>query len=600
MRCQIYKESRTRAGCEPCQVGNQAALSGFSLRCIAFFVYVIMRNAYAFIACPILKSGGKYMHIALYRKYRPKTFSQVIGQKYVVEALKNQIAAGKTGHAFLFTGTRGTGKTTCAKIFAKAVNCLHPVNGEPCLECDVCKGIENESIYDVTEMDAASNNSVEDIRDVLNEVNYLPVMAKYRVYIIDEVHMLSTAAFNALLKTLEEPPAHVIFILATTEIHKVPATILSRCQRYDFTKLAVEDIADALLEIAREESIDLTPPAAKMIASLSDGAMRDANSILDTCISMGNHIDEDTVANLVGISKDEDIFAFADNLIKGDMANALVALRTLTQRSADMRRLCEELITHFSNLLVANLVGSTPQLLNISREKFDRLKSQAVTCSHNFISFALNCFTDALDNISKGQNSKIAMDIAVYTMCNTQQIPQTVTARPQPAQPVQQVSQPVQPVQPAPQPVAAPQPVVPMEEKRPEPAPVQPAPQPKQPEVKPVPAEAEEKPVPFAWWQDVIDQLADIDVPLHSFIKNSTAYLYKNVVYIKGNEGLNNYIRTNKEVNGIIKNAIFNSCGKRYNIGGYKNIAHMFIETQHNSLDDILALRNLGVEVNIE
>ena len=357
MRCQIYKESRTRAGCEPCQVGNQAALSGFSLRCIAFFVYVIMLNAYAFIACPILKSGGTYMHIALYRKYRPKTFSQVIGQKYVVEALKNQIAAGKTGHAFLFTGTRGTGKTTCAKIFAKAVNCLHPVNGEPCLECDVCKGIENESIYDVTEMDAASNNSVEDIRDVLNEVNYLPVMAKYRVYIIDEVHMLSTAAFNALLKTLEEPPAHVIFILATTEIHKVPATILSRCQRYDFTKLAVEDIADALLEIAREESIDLAPPAAKMIASLSDGAMRDANSILDTCISMGNHIDEDTVANLVGISKDEDIFAFADNLIKGDMANALAALRTLTQRSADMRRLCEELITHFSNLLVANLVN---------------------------------------------------------------------------------------------------------------------------------------------------------------------------------------------------------------------------------------------------
>ena len=536
------------------------------------------------------------MHIALYRKYRPKTFSQVIGQKYVVEALKNQIAAGKTGHAFLFTGTRGTGKTTCAKIFAKAVNCLHPVNGEPCLECDVCKGIENESIYDVTEMDAASNNSVEDIRDVLNEVNYLPVMAKYRVYIIDEVHMLSTAAFNALLKTLEEPPAHVIFILATTEIHKVPATILSRCQRYDFTKLTVEDIADALLEIAKEENIDLTPPAAKMIATLSDGAMRDANSILDTCISMGNHIDEDTVANLVGISKDEDIFAFADSLIKGDMAASLATLRALTQRSADMRRLCEELISHFSNLLVANLVGSTPQLLNTSREKFEKLKNQAVTCSHSFISFALNCFTDALDNISKGQNSKIAMDIAVYTMCNTQQIPQTVTARPQPAQ--SQSVAPAQAVTPQPVPV---QPVVQMEEKQPV-APVQPQPVqlPKQPEVKPVPRQSEEKPVPFAWWRDVIDQIADIDVPLHSFIKNSTAYLYKSIVYIKGNEGLNNYIRTNKEVNGIIKNAIYNACGKRYNIGGYKNIANMFIETQHNSLDDILALRNLGVEVNID
>ncbi len=543
------------------------------------------------------------MHIALYRKYRPKTFSRVIGQKYVVEALKNQIAAGKIGHAFLFTGTRGTGKTSCAKIFAKAVNCLHPVNGEPCLECDVCKGIENESIYDVTEMDAASNNSVEDIRDVLNEVNYLPVMAKYRVYIIDEVHMLSAAAFNALLKTLEEPPAHVIFILATTEIHKVPATILSRCQRYDFTKLTVEDIADALLEIANEENIQLTPGAAKMIATLSDGAMRDANSILDTCVSMGNYIDEDTVANLVGVSKDEDIFSFTTNLIAGDMARSMQSLMELVQRSVDIRRLCEELITHFSNLLVANLVGSTAQLLNISQEKFDRLQQQAKTCSHNFISFALNCFTNALDSISKGQNAKIAMDIAVYTMCNTQQIPQAVPARPQP---VRQPAQPVN-VQPAPQPVSAPvqpvtqqpaaqQPVTPQEPQQPA-KPRQPVPQPKQDIAT---QQAEEKPVPFTYWQDVIDQIADVDIPLHSFIKNSDAYLYKSIVYIKGNEGLNNYIRTNKEVNGIIKNAIFTACGKRYNIGGFKNIAHMFVQAQHDSLDDILALRNLGVEVNID
>ncbi len=539
------------------------------------------------------------MHIALYRKYRPKTFSRVIGQKYVVEALKNQIAAGKIGHAFLFTGTRGTGKTSCAKIFAKAVNCLHPINGEPCLECDVCKGIENESIYDVTEMDAASNNSVEDIRDVLNEVNYLPVMAKYRVYIIDEVHMLSAAAFNALLKTLEEPPAHVIFILATTEIHKVPATILSRCQRYDFTKLTVEDIAEALLEIAREENIQLTPGAAKMIATLSDGAMRDANSILDTCVSMGNYIDEDTVANLVGVSKDEDIFAFTDRLIAGDMAGSMLSLRRLMGRSVDIRRLCEELITHFSNLLVANLVGSTAQLLNISREKFDRLQQQAKTCSHNFISFALNCFTDALDSIAKGQNAKIAMDIAVYTMCNTQQMPQSVPARPQPVSAPQQVvnTAPVQQaaqVQPAPAPVQQPEPQAA-------------APQPQvTPAVKTHPKQdiatqqAEEKPVPFAYWQDVIDIIADVDIPLHSFIKNSTAYLYKSIVYIKGNEGLNNYIRTNKEVNGIIKTAIFNACGKHYNIGGFKNIAHMFVEAQHDSLNDILALRNLGVEVNID
>ena len=546
------------------------------------------------------------MHIALYRKYRPKTFSRVIGQKYVVEALKNQIAAGKIGHAFLFTGTRGTGKTSCAKIFAKAVNCLHPINGEPCLECDVCKGIENESIYDVTEMDAASNNSVEDIRDVLNEVNYLPVMAKYRVYIIDEVHMLSAAAFNALLKTLEEPPAHVIFILATTEIHKVPATILSRCQRYDFTKLTVEDIAEALLEIAREENIQLTPGAAKMIATLSDGAMRDANSILDTCVSMGNYIDENTVANLVGVSKDEDIFAFTERLIAGDMAGSMLSLRELIGRSVDIRRLCEELITHFSNLLVANLVGSTAQLLNISQEKFDRLQQQAKTCSHNFISFALNCFTDALDSIAKGQNAKIAMDIAVYTMCNTQQVPQTVPVRPQIVPAPQQVvntatvQQPAPMRQPAPVQASVAQPA----QTAPQPEPQIPVSQPQQ--VKPrqkqdiVSQQAEEKPVPFAYWQDVIDIIADVDIPLHSFIKNSTSYLYKSIVYIKGNEGLNNYIRTNKEVNGIIKTAIFNACGKHYNIGGFKNIAHMFVEEQHDSLNDILALRNLGVEVNID
>ena len=285
------------------------------------------------------------MHVALYRKYRPKIFSEIVGQKYVVEALKNQIASGKIGHAFIFTGVRGTGKTSCAKIFAKAVNCLHPVNGEPCLECDICKGIENESIFDVTEMDAASNNSVEDIRDVLNEVNYLPVMAKYRVYIIDEVHMLSPAAFNALLKTLEEPPAHVIFILATTEIHKVPATILSRCQRYDFTKLTVEQISNSLLGIAQKENIFLTDEASKMIAYLADGAMRDADSILDTCISMGNTVDEDVVSNIVGISKDDDLQRFAQNLIAGDFAGSLLNLHTLYEKSADMRRLCEEMIS---------------------------------------------------------------------------------------------------------------------------------------------------------------------------------------------------------------------------------------------------------------
>ena len=206
------------------------------------------------------------MYRALYRKWRPQRFEDVVGQRAIVTALKNQITANRVGHAYLFTGVRGTGKTTCAKIFAKAVNCLHPVNGDPCGECEICKGIDNGSILDVVEMDAASNNGVDDIRDLRDETAYTPSACKYKVYIIDEVHMLSTAAFNALLKTLEEPPAHVIFILATTEIQKVPATILSRCQRYDFTRIGPEDIARRVEYIAGEEKLELSPDGAELIA----------------------------------------------------------------------------------------------------------------------------------------------------------------------------------------------------------------------------------------------------------------------------------------------------------------------------------------------
>lgn len=526
------------------------------------------------------------MHIALYRKYRPKTFSEVIGQKYVVQALKNQVAEGKIGHAFIFTGTRGTGKTSCAKIFAKAVNCLHPVNGEPCLECEVCKGIENESIFDVTEMDAASNNSVEDIRDVLNEVNYLPVMARYRVYIIDEVHMLSTPAFNALLKTLEEPPAHVIFILATTEIHKVPATILSRCQRYDFTKLTIDEIAGALLDIAGKEGIDLTEPAAKLIASMSDGAMRDANSILETCIAGGRRIDEDLVANITGVSRKDDIFDFVQRLSDMNTAMSLQKLMELTAASVDMKRLCEELISHFTGLLVASLNGSTAQLLNVSREKFDRLRAQAQSLSADFTSSAISRFSSALENISKGQDPKVAMDIAVYNLCSgmTQ-----VALQPRQSRPAAPVSSRPQPkVQRTPE----------QQEKAEKQRPKQNFSQPAQPIQ--AQTQASDMPVEFEQWQQVIDEIADVDIPLHSFIKNSRAWLYGGVVYIKGNESLNKYIRENKDVNAIIKKAIAKVCGRVYNIGGFKNIAHMFRQEQHSSLDDILALRERGVQVDVK
>ena len=496
------------------------------------------------------------MHIALYRKYRPKTFSEVVGQKVVVESLKNQIAAGKIGHAFLFTGTRGTGKTSCAKIFAKAINCQHNHNGEPCLQCDVCKGIENESVYDVTEMDAASNNSVEDIRDILSEVMYLPVMAKYKVYIIDEVHMLSTAAFNALLKTLEEPPAHVVFILATTELHKVPATILSRCQRYDFNKLSIEEIGEALMYIADCEDIGLSQSAARTIASLADGAMRDAASILDTCLSRGNVIDDDIVADVAGISKQEEILHLVDCIIKKDLPSALQEILILEQRSVDIKRLCEELITHFRNLLLANLPKSTYQLLNVSPEKFEKIKVQAETTNHAFIQTALSAFTTAFESISKGQNAKISLDIAIYTLCNTQIVPVSVV-------PAAQENRPVVSAQTV-------------------------APQPHQEEI-----------IPFAQWLNTIDIVGTVDKPLYSLLKGSRAYLYNNIVYIDGHEALNNYLRGNREAATIVKQAIQQACGKMHNIGGYKNIADKFTQPKSDGLEDILSLRNSGVEVNI-
>ena len=242
------------------------------------------------------------MYRALYRKWRPQRFEDVVGQRGIVTALRNQIATGRVGHAYLFTGVRGTGKTTCAKIFAKAVNCLHPQNGDPCGECEICKGIDNGSILDVVEMDAASNNGVDDIRDLRDETAYTPSACQYKVYIIDEVHMLSTAAFNALLKTLEEPPAHVIFILATTEIQKVPATILSRCQRFNFKRILPHDMEQQLLKVAKAEAIDLTPDGADLLARMANGALRDALSLLDQCRAAGAVVDGRSVLDTLGLA----------------------------------------------------------------------------------------------------------------------------------------------------------------------------------------------------------------------------------------------------------------------------------------------------------
>ena len=243
-------------------------------------------------------------YTALYRKFRPINFSEMVGQEHITRTLRNQIISNRVGHAYLFNGGRGTGKTSAAKILARAINCLNPIDGEPCNECEICRGALNGSLTDIVEMDAASNNSVEDIRSIREEINFLPTKAKYRVYIIDEVHMLSTGAFNALLKTLEEPPEHVKFILATTEPQKLPATILSRCQRFDFKRISNEDIIKRLKIVCNESKIEITEGALNIIAVLAEGAMRDALSILERCVQDGeNKIDEDKIKDLVGIPK---------------------------------------------------------------------------------------------------------------------------------------------------------------------------------------------------------------------------------------------------------------------------------------------------------
>ena len=419
------------------------------------------------------------MYRALYRKWRPQRFEDVVGQRAIVTALKNQITANRVGHAYLFTGVRGTGKTTCAKIFAKAVNCLHPVNGDPCGECEICKGIDNGSIVDVVEMDAASNNGVDDIRDLRDETAYTPSACKYKVYIIDEVHMLSTAAFNALLKTLEEPPAHVIFILATTEIQKVPATILSRCQRYDFTRIGPEDIARRVEYIAGEEKLELSPDGAELIARLADGALRDALSILDTCAGVTAKIDADVVRRMAGVTDRSYLFRISDALEAQDGATALAQLAQLRQQSVDVKRLTEELIAHYRALMLAALPGGQSLLSGVSPEEEALYLEKGPQLGQREAIRAIRALGSALEHMTRGSDQRIELELALFGLSEPPQQPQAVPVQ---AAPVRAAAQPA-----APQPFASATAVQPFASA--------PTPQPPIPSVPVVQPAAEPKPV---------------------------------------------------------------------------------------------------------
>ncbi len=367
----------------------------------------------------------------LYRKWRPKTFDELIGQRAAADTLRRQVAAGKPAHAYLFCGTRGTGKTTSARLLAKAVNCLDPQDGNPCCKCDICRGIEDESLLDVTEIDAASNSGVDNIRELREEAHFTPVAARYRVYIIDETHMLSQGAFNALLKILEEPPAHVIFILATTELHKVPATIVSRCQRFDFKRIDSETIAGRLLHIARQEDLGLTDDAALLLARLADGSMRDALSLLDLAATLGGELDTETVTARIGLVGREHLFELAGAAAAGDTAGVLEAARGLWKKSVDYQRLCEQLLAFCRDIMVAGAVAEPGELIACLPDELERIRSLAVRMGQSGVLARMTTLQEALARMGRGADRRTELETVLVKIADPrlQTAPEALLAR---------------------------------------------------------------------------------------------------------------------------------------------------------------------------
>ena len=597
------------------------------------------------------------MYRALYRKWRPQRFEDVVGQRAIVAALKNQIAAGRVGHAYLFTGVRGTGKTTCAKIFAKAVNCLDPQNGDPCGQCPVCRGIDDGSILDVVEMDAASNNGVDDIRDLRDETAYTPSICRYKVYIIDEVHMLSTAAFNALLKTLEEPPAHVIFILATTEIQKVPATIRSRCQRYDFTRISPEDIAGRVAQVAGAEGLALTEGAAGLIARLADGALRDALSILDTCAGVTGQIDEDVVRRMAGVTDRSYLFRMSDALAARDAASALAELAALRQQSVDVKRLTEELIAHYRSLMLAALPGGRELLSGVSPEEEDLYLAKGPALGQREAVRAIRALGGALEHMARGSDQRIELELALFNLtapdAQPAPAPAAAQASPAPAARPQPAAQPQPAVRPfasgpvpapaAEAPAAQPAPqATPAAEAQPDPANLPPWDEPSQTPpppaeaapardepLPPPPAEEEAAPPPvedapaaqpafaadpqldkprrvagrdinpYPQWPEVVDRIRDTDPMLYGYLKKSKAYFDGVRVLIDGGKTFRDFIRVNKGSQRLIKKLIADVSGIAVPIGPYEPETSAG-RPKASAEDSLHKLEALGLDVTIE
>ncbi|MFZ5987827.1 MAG: DNA polymerase III subunit gamma/tau [Bacillota bacterium] len=359
-------------------------------------------------------------YLALYRKWRPRVFEDVVEQEHVVKTLRNSIASERIAHAYLFCGTRGTGKTTMAKIFSRAINCLESKNGDPCNECEVCKGILSGNLLDVVEIDAASNNSVDNVREIRDEVVYAPSKARYKVYIIDEVHMLSTGAFNALLKTLEEPPSHVVFILATTEPHKLPATILSRCQRFDFRRIPVESIVKRVEHIAKESGIDIQKEASKMIARLSDGALRDAISILDQCISQGNkELTYEDVLAVVGLVNDTFIAEVVDAVKGKQIDKVLYQIDRLVMDGKNITQFVSELVLYYRNLLICSTSSNAEEIIEASQESVQRMKEQSFGLKSYEIMSIIKELSALEASMKWSTHPRVLLEMALIKLCES-------------------------------------------------------------------------------------------------------------------------------------------------------------------------------------
>lgn len=359
-------------------------------------------------------------YTALYRRLRPKSFDDVVGQSHIVRTLLNQIETGRITHAYLFCGTRGTGKTSTAKIFAKAINCLEPVGGEPCGKCQICSAVDENRSMNIIEIDAASNNGVDNIREIREEVKYPPAEGNYKVYIIDEVHMLSIGAFNALLKTLEEPPEHVVFILATTDPQKIPATILSRCQRFDFRRISNSDMVKTLRKYMDEEKVDIEDTALMYIARLSDGALRDALSILDQCMAFyfDEKITVDKVHEITGSVDDDIFFQFADALSENNSSECMNIIENIVMLGRDMNQFIMEFILHLRNVLIAASVDSDSTALDFSENKINRLKKQSENLSKESLIEFINSFSELMNKVKYSSNPRVMLEVLCIKLCN--------------------------------------------------------------------------------------------------------------------------------------------------------------------------------------